>query len=69
MIQKKEYAELYRELEVFEDHGIHIILQGVQASAFQVVQAHMIREVGSYMRDYVLDSQGHLKEVTFDDIR
>lgn len=69
MIHKKEYAELYKELETLEDNGIHITLDGMPVSAFQIVQAHMIKETGTYMRDYVLNTDGHLKEIIFNDIR
>ena len=69
MAQKKEYAELYRELEIFEEHGIDIKLNRDPVSAFQVVQAHMVRENGSYMRDYILDDKGHIKEIIFNNIR
>lgn len=69
MVQKKEYTELYKEMEVLEEHGIHIVLEGTPTTAFRVVQAHMIKEDGAYMRDYVLDEDGHLKEVRFNNIR
>lgn len=65
---EKEYAELYQELEILEENGIHITLEGTPVSAFQVVQAHMIKESGAYMRDYVLDSEGRLQELTFNNI-
>ncbi len=68
MIQKKEYAELYQELEVMEHNGIHISLDEVPASAFQVVQAHMVRETGTYMRDYVIDEEGHIERLIFNNI-
>lgn len=66
---KKEYAELYKELEMLEDNGIYITLEGVPVSAFQVVQAHMIKENGTYMRDYILDADGHLEVLIFNDIQ
>ncbi len=69
MYNDKEYKELYKEMEVLEKHGIHILLEGMPVTALSVVQAHMLKEEGTYMRDYVLDQQGHLTEVRFNDIR
>ena len=31
----------------------------------QIVSAHMIRETNHYMRDYVMDENGKLKELDF----
>ena len=69
MSEKKEYSQLYQELEMFEDNGINIRLNGKPVSALQAVQAHMICEVGAYMRDYVLDGSGHVSEILFDIIK
>ena len=69
MVQKKEYAKLYKELEVHENNGVHISIDGMQASAFQIVQAHMIRETGSYMRDYGRKPCGEIEEIMFDRIK
>lgn len=68
MTEKTKYSELYKELELLEDYGINITLESSSATAFQVVQAHMIKEEGAYMRDYVLDDGGHLKEVQFNKV-
>ncbi len=69
MVTKEEYAELYKELELLEDNGIYLTLEGTPVSAFQVVQAHMLKESGTYMRDYILDSDGHLQVLIFNDIQ
>lgn len=31
----------------------------------QIVQAHMMREHNEYMREYVLDEEGDIKELRF----
>lgn len=69
MYQDRAYKELYKEMEDLEKHGIHIMLEGMPVTALSVVQAHMLKEEGTYMRDYVLDTEGHLTEVIFNDIR
>lgn len=68
-MQKKEHSELYKEMELFEQNGIHIFLEETSVSAFGIVQAHMVKEEGAYMRDYILDEKGHLKEIRFNNIR
>ncbi len=68
-MNRKECAELYKELEVLENYGIHMIMGGLEASAFQVVQAHTMRESGVYMRDYILNDSGHVEAVSFDQIK
>lgn len=61
----KEYQELFRELTRYEKEGVYIGLEGRPASPTQVVKAHMIQEKPCYMRDYVLDEEGDLKELYF----
>lgn len=57
--------ELYQELENFEKKGVLIKLEGNQVSPMQVIAAHMVRENGSYMRDYVLNPKGYIEELSF----
>ena len=59
------YRELYTELEDYEKHGVCMLMEGSKASPLQIVTAHMIREEGSYMRDYILDPQGYIKSLIF----
>lgn len=60
-----KYRELYTELENYEKNGICMLMDGSKASPLQIVTAHMIREEGSYMRDYVLDPEGYIKSLVF----
>lgn len=59
------YRELYTELESYEKHGICMLMDGGQVSPLQIVTAHMIREEGSYMRDYIIDPEGYIKSLVF----
>lgn len=61
----KEYQDLFRELTRYEKKGVYIGLEGRPASPTQIVRAHMIRENPCYMRDYVLNEEGDLKELYF----
>ena len=67
-MKQETYKELYAELEKYENSGISMRLNNYPASPMQIVTAHMIREKPSYMRDYVWDEKGHVREVTFHNI-
>lgn len=68
MISKNTAEILYTELTDYERHGIGILIDGRYASPMQVVKALMVREDGSYMRDYELDSSGNIENLSFVDI-
>lgn len=59
------YKELYQELESYEKNGVRMIMDGSFASPMQIVTAHMVREEGSYMRDYILNPKGYIESLTF----
>ncbi len=61
--------ELYNELEKLEDNGIPIKLGGSYLNAKKVVEAHKICEEGTYMKDYLVDNEGKIKEVHFHKIK
>lgn len=68
MEEEKTYQELFSELEHYERNGIEMLLDGSPASAQQIVRAHMVRESVSYMRDYVLDDEGCIEELCFNQL-
>ena len=59
------YKYLYHELADYEKGGVSLSMEGDPASPMQIVEAHMIREDIAYMRDYVLNEEGDIKEVCF----
>ena len=65
---EKGYKSLFAELKNYENNGVPILMDGCKASPIQIVEAHMIREEGSYMRDYVMDPEGYLQSLTFHQI-
>lgn len=69
MSENEEYRRLYTELSAYENYGISMKLNNQPASPMQIVTAHMIREESSYMRDYVWDEKGHMKEIAFHNIK
>ena len=62
------YRELFEELSKYERCGIPMKIDGVAASPLQITTAHMVKEDSSYMRDYVLNEEGRVKELCFDKI-
>lgn len=64
-MSESNFKELYAELEEYENSGVRMRLNNYLASPMQIVTAHMVREDSSYMRDYVWDEKGHVRELTF----
>ncbi len=61
--------EMYSELEMYEHFGVSMKLDDYPASPMQIVSALMVQENSNYMRDYVYDEQGYLKELDFHNIQ
>lgn len=66
--QKAEVQNLFSELTGYEKKGVDITLNGLAASPMQVVQAHIMREDVVFMRDYVMNEKGDIKELCFTNI-
>ena len=66
--QEKKYQDLFTELTNYERSGVRMQMNGFPASPLQIVSAHMIREESNYMRDYILDEQGMIRELDFNSI-
>lgn len=68
MAQEK-YKKFFTELENYEQSGVSMWLDNYPASPMQIVTAHMVKEDHNYMRDYVWDEKGHVKELAFHNIK
>ena len=66
--RERNYQSLFSELAGYEKKGVYMLMNGVPASPMQIVQAHIVREDAVYMRDYVLNDNGDIKELCFDDV-
>lgn len=64
----EKYKKMYAELESYENSGICMKLNDIPASPLQIVNAHMVSEETSYMRDYVWDEKGHVQELAFHNV-
>ncbi len=67
--QDQNARTLFEELTEFERKGVYISLDGLPASPMQIVQAHIMREDVSYMRDYVMNEKGDIKGLGFHNIK
>ena len=67
-MDERIYRDLFTELEGYEKRGVDISIDGYRASPLEIVTAHMIKEEGTYMRDYVLSGEGNIKALRFTDI-
>ena len=63
-----DLQRMFKELTGYEKRKVDLRMNGIPASPMQIVQAHMIREDIAYMRDYVLNYKGDIKELWFDSI-
>ena len=62
-------ATLFMELTDYEKKGVYMLINGMPASPMQIVRAHIMREDSNYMRDYVLNDKGDVKELGFHDVK
>jgi hypothetical protein len=60
---------MFRELTGYEKNRIDLRIDGIPASPMQIVQAHVVREEPAYMRDYILNDKGDIKELWFTSIK
>ncbi len=60
---------LFAELKDYEKRGVNMSINGLPASPMQIVQAHIVKEDSAYMRDYVLNEKGDIKELAFNDVK
>lgn len=68
-MDEKTYKTLFVELQLYEQSGVRMMLENHPASPMQIVSAHMVKEDSVYMRDYVWDDKGQIKELVFHNIK
>lgn len=64
-----EKQRLLIELENIQNRGITIFLDGIPSSPLAVTDILCVKESNTFMRDYVTDEKGVLRELRFDKIR
>ena len=68
-MDEKTQKSLFVELESYEQLGIRMRIDEEPASPMQIVTAHMLKEENNYMRDYVWDEKGKIRELVFHNIK
>lgn len=63
-----DLKKMFKELTAYEKQRVDLKMDGLPASPMQIVQAHIVREGTGYMRDYVLNDKGDIKELWFNSI-
>lgn len=67
--QSKEWKqEFIRELKPYIKCGTRLTLEGRPVSLERLAETCAVMERGSYMRDYISDSEGRLIEIRFDKV-
>ena len=67
--REQKFQMLFTELTGYEKKGVYMLMNDLPASPMQIVQAHMLREDNSYMRDYVLNDKGDVQALCFHDVQ
>ena len=57
--------KLESELEAYQSCGISLLLEGRESSPASIVNACMVAENGTYMRDYIQDERGKIDTINF----
>lgn len=68
MADESELRSMFLELTTYEKRRVDLRINGLPASPMQIVQAHILREDTGYMRDYILNEKGDIKELCFNSI-
>ena len=68
-VEEMNRKELFTELKGIQGRGITIFLEGEKSTPETVTELLCIQEDSSYMRDYIYDKEGVLKELHFDKVQ
>ncbi|MDO4293692.1 MAG: hypothetical protein Q4C65_10755 [Eubacteriales bacterium] len=55
-------------LEQMEESGVDFYLNGERASPKEIIGKCCLREKAVYMPDFVMDEEGNLREVRYDEV-
>lgn len=69
LVEDERYQQLFKELESYEKNGIPINMGEHPVSPQQIVTAYMVKEEGTYMRDYIINPNGKIEKIIFHKIK
>lgn len=61
------YIEMKEELSRIHQTGVELYLDGLPSTP-DAIAMQCVKEEGVYMADYVLNDEGHLKELRYDKV-
>lgn len=62
------YLSLKGELDHVKDHGAGLYIDGIAADPDRIAGICVFNERTDYMRDYVTDGSGNLRQLSFDKV-
>lgn len=65
---KEQKEQLLSELKLLREKGVRISIEGVEVNPERIIDEFMIFEESNYMRDYILDENGKLIELGFNNV-
>lgn len=66
--QRQKYIKLSKELREYKNKNVNLLLEGRDSTPQEIVNACMVMEEGSYMREYVGNDDGAIIEIRFNKI-
>ena len=64
--KKGEFDALKSELKKYKKQGVALTLEGKPSNPYDIAKACRVSErAASYMRDYISDEDGNLREINF----
>ena len=66
---KQNHSALRQELRDYRRQGVSLCLDGEPSTPDRIAHACRVEEEGSYMRDYVSDEKGTIRQIRFDFVK
>lgn len=66
---KQNRSALRQELRGYCQQGVSLCLDGEPSTPNRIARACRVEEEGSYMRDYVSDEKGAIRQIRFDFVK
>ncbi len=64
-----EFTRMVKELRAYQAQGVRLIMQEDECTPEEIARASVSAEGICYMRDYIWDERGRIKEVRFDPVK
>lgn len=68
-LKKTKKSDLREELQDYNRKGYDLWLDGIPSTPKAIAKACCLAEEGSYMRDYIADERGNIRQIRFDFVK